>query len=260
MKKNQFDELKVLLDKKVKQYNQFSFIENDPISVPHRFSKKQDIEIAGLFAAVFSWGNRKTIINKSNELMNLFDDAPHEFVLHHSEKDLKKLLQFKHRTFNTTDLLYFIHFLKKHFSKKSSLENAFIDGIKTDDVDVMNGLIHFHDLFFSDDHAPKRTRKHIPTPLRNSSCKRLNMYLRWMIRNDHTGVDFGLWNKISSSQLIIPLDVHVQRVALKSGLMKREIADWKAAVELTNALKLFDAADPVKYDFALFGMGVNEKK
>lgn len=191
--------------------------------------------------------------------MLLMDDAPHDFIIHHSAKDLKQLLHFKHRTFNTTDLLYFISFLKNYYSKNKSLEQAFINGMKATDETIVNGLIHFHNLFFESEHAPQRTRKHIPTPARNSSCKRLNMYLRWMVRSNLAGVDFGLWKNISPSQLIIPLDVHVQRVALKFGLMKREIADWKAALELTDTLKQFDKNDPVKYDFALFGMGVNEK-
>lgn len=253
-------ELKKLLDEKFRQYNQLSFIANDPISIPHRFTKKQDIEIAGLFAAVFSWGNRKTIINKSNELMYLMDDSPHQFITQHKESDLKKLLKFKHRTFNTTDLLYFIHFLKHWYSKNKSLETAFSNGLKKNDETVENALIHFHDQFFSLTDSPIRTEKHISTPVRNSSCKRLNMYLRWMVRSDNKGVDFGIWKSIKTSQLIVPLDVHVQRVALQFGLMKRETADWKAATELTATLKSFDIMDPTKYDFALFGMGVNEKK
>ncbi len=250
-------ELKIFLNKKVNQYNRKSFIENDPICIPHLFSTKQDIEIAGLFAAVFAWGQRKTIINKSKELMQLMDMQPHDFILHHQESDLKKLSHFKHRTFNSTDTLYFIHFLNHYYSKHNSLEDAFLP--KKNELNMENALIRFHDLFFSLEDSPNRTRKHIPTPVRQSSCKRLNMYLRWMVRHDNCGVDFGIWKKIKPSQLICPVDLHVERVARKLGLINRKNADWQTAVELTEALKQFDESDPVKYDFALFGIGVMEK-
>jgi len=250
-------ELKNFLNKKVSQYNRNSFIEHDPICIPHLFSKKQDIEIAGLFAAVFAWGQRKTIINKSKELMQLMDMQPHDFILHHHENDLKKFSQFKHRTFNYTDTLYFIYFLQYYYSKHNSLEDVFL--LKKYESNMENALIRFHDLFFSLEDSPHRTRKHIPTPARKSSCKRLNMYLRWMVRSDNCGVDFGIWNKIKPSQLVCPVDLHVERVARKLGLINRKNADWQTAVELTEALKQFDANDPVKYDFALFGIGVMEK-
>ncbi|GDX53297.1 TIGR02757 family protein [Bacteroidota bacterium] len=250
-------ELKIFLNKKVNQYNRKSFIENDPVCIPHLFSKKQDIEIAGLFAAVFAWGQRKTIINKSKELMQLMDMQPHDFILHHDESDLKKFSRFKHRTFNYTDTLYFIHFLQNYYSKHNSLEDAFLP--KKKESNMENALIRFHDLFFSLEDSPNRTRKHIPTPARKSSCKRLNMYLRWMVRRDTCGVDFGIWKKIKPSQLICPVDLHVERVARKLGLINRKNADWQTVVELTDSLKQFDANDPVKYDFALFGIGVMEK-
>ena len=253
------EHLKDFLDKKVDEYDQPSFILADPICIPHLFSKKQDIEIAGFFTAIFAWGNRTTIINKSKELMQLMDNAPHDFCLHHSDNDLKKLLSFKHRTFNPTDLLYFIDFFKMHYSTNDSLETAFTKWMNKTDPTVENALNGFYQYFFSLEDVPKRTLKHIASPAKNSSCKRLNMYLRWMVRRDKCGVDLGLWKKISPSQLVIPLDVHVARVARHFNLLHRKNADWLAALELTNEMKKFDAADPAKYDFALFALGVLEK-
>ena len=254
-----FAKLKDFLDKKVNQYNQPSFIPYDPICIPHLFKKKQDIEIAALFAAIFAWGNRTTIINKSTQLMQLMDMAPHDFIVNHSEKDLQNFLSFKHRTFITTDLLYFIHFFKHHYSLHASLENAFIPGIKKADSTTENALNYFHHYFFSMEDVPARTKKHIATPERNSTCKRLNMFLRWMVRKDKHGVDFGIWKNIKPSQLVCPVDVHVARVAKKFNLLQRKPVDWLAAVELTEQLRRFDENDPVKYDFALFGLGVVEK-
>jgi uncharacterized protein (TIGR02757 family) len=243
------------LNAKVDLYNKPSFIKDDPISIPHIFTKKQDIEIAGFFAAVFSWGNRTTIINKSKELMRLMDNAPYDFCLDHSPEELKRLISFKHRTFSTTDLLYFIEFFKWHYSKHKSLEKAFT----THGTTIEEMLTGFHHYFFSLEHVPSRTKKHIATPERRSSCKRLNMYLRWMVRRDDQGVDFGIWKNISPSQLICPIDVHVARVARRLGILKRKQTDWQAALELTKYLRTLDKNDPVKYDFALFGLGVMEK-
>jgi len=251
--------LKEFLDRKVDEYNQPSFIEHDPISIPHLFTKKQDIEIAGFFASIFAWGNRTTIINKARELMKLMDDAPYDFIISHSENDLKRLLQFKHRTFNVTDLLYFILFLKHHYRGSKTLETAFSKWMNKNDETIEKALIGFHDYFFSLQDAPIRTKKHIATPKRNSTCKRLNMFLRWMVRRDGCGVDFGIWNTISPPQLICPIDVHVARVAKKFNLIQRKQIDWQTALELTSYLKKFDRNDPVKYDFALFGLGVTEK-
>ncbi|MEY4702151.1 MAG: hypothetical protein RIR96_48 [Bacteroidota bacterium] len=248
-----------MLDRKVDEYNQLFFIETDPIIIPHSFSKKQDIEIAGFFAAIFAWGNRTTIINKSKELMDLMDNAPHDFVLNHQPMDLKNLLRFKHRTFNSTDLLYFIHFFHHHYKKHDSLETAFSIGLDKKDINTENALNGFYDYFFSLLDVPSRTKKHIAAPKNKSSCKRLNMYLRWMVRNDKCGVDFGIWKNIKTSQLIMPLDLHVIRVAKRYQLLTRKQSDWQAAVELTETLKRFDPKDPVKYDYALFGMGVMEK-
>jgi uncharacterized protein (TIGR02757 family) len=252
-------ELKIFLNKKVEQYNQPFFITDDPISIPHLFTQQQDIEIAGFFAAILAWGNRKSIINSCNKLIKLMGNQPHQFCLHHSDKDLKQLLKFVHRTFNATDLLYCIEFFKHHFSNHNTLETAFTKGMNATDETVENGLISFHNYLFSLQDFPERTKKHIASPHKKSACKRLNMYLRWMVRDSKTGVDFGLWKTIKPSQLIIPIDVHVSRVAKKLGILNRIQNDWQSATELTAYLKTLDAKDPVKYDFALFGLGVMEK-
>ncbi|WP_297335624.1 TIGR02757 family protein [Algoriphagus sp.] len=249
-------DLKEFLDEKVQQYNRPGFISLDPVSIPHRYSKKQDIEIAGFFAAILAWGQRKTIINKCLELFNLMDDAPHDFLIHHQEEDLKPFLTFKHRTFNDIDTLYFIHFLSWFYKNHDSLEIAFL---KSQSQDMEQILSSFHDFFFSLPDAPQRTRKHIATPKRKAACKRINMFLRWMVRNDGKGVDFGIWNKLNPSQLICPCDLHVDRVGRKLGLIRRKQTDWLTAVELTQELRKFDPEDPVKYDFALFGLGIEEK-
>ncbi|MFD1140476.1 TIGR02757 family protein [Larkinella insperata] len=272
------DSVQELLDRKVEQYNQPSFIEKDPISIPHRFSRKQDVEIMGFWAAVLAWGQRPVILKKANELVELMDGAPYDFVVNHQETDLKRFLLFKHRTFNATDTLYFLHFFHTYYQQHDTLEDAFVpfnaptdqraDSLNLCAPDSKEGLmIHglpsvgpfleaFHNRFCDDPFFPERTRKHVSTPERNSSCKRLNMFLRWMVRHDDRGVDFGLWGRIKPSQLVIPIDVHVGRVARKLGLLNRPQTDWKAALELTDALKQFDPNDPVKYDFALFGLGV----
>lgn len=248
-------ELKIFLDGRVRQYNQPSFIVRDPVSVPHRFRKKQDREIAGFFAAVFSWGNRTTIIQKSNELMDAMGPSPHAFCLQRDANKLKALAGFKHRTFNYTDLLYFIDFFHHHYSVEDSLETAFTRHGNT----VEDMLTGFADYFFSLEDAPARTRKHVSSPVRQSTCKRLNMFLRWMVRRDGAGVDFGIWKNISPAQLICPIDLHVARVSRRLGLLGRRQTDWQAAMELTEALRTFDTEDPVRYDFALFGLGVEEK-
>jgi len=249
------ERVQALLDQKVRQYNQRSFITNDPIAIPHQFTQQADIEIAGFFAATFAWGNRTTILNKSRELLQLMDHAPHQFITQHREKDLKKMLSFKHRTFQSTDLLYFIQFLRHHYRQHRSLESAF----DLQSANMEARLNAFHDYFFSLPDAPERTRKHVACPQRGSTCKRLNMYLRWMVRKDKMGVDFGLWKMIKPTDLICPVDVHVSRVARKLGLIERKQTDWLTAMELTDALRAFDTKDPVKYDFALFSLGVNEK-
>lgn len=248
--------LKDLLEAKVEEYNRPNFIPSDPISIPHLFTQKQDIEIAGLFAAVFAWGNRTIIIKKSKELMQLMDMQPYDFIMNHSEEDLKKLLSFKHRTFNTTDLLYFIDFLQQHYQKFDSLENAFASAKNTTAEQALN---HFYANFINSEYFPTRTAKHIASPSKKSHCKRLNMFLRWMVRSDDKGVDFGIWKNIRPRDLVIPIDLHVARIANELGLMKEEPLNWQTALALTNKLKKFDPEDPVKYDFALFGMGINRK-
>lgn len=257
-------DVKSFLDRKVIEFNNPGFIKDDPVCIPHLFTKKQDIEIAGFFAAIFAWGIRKTIINKCLTLMQLMDNAPHDFILNHEEKDLKKLLGFVHRTFNDTDLLYFISFFKFHYSAHTSLETAFFSKETNATSNNSKGVIetslnHFYDYFFSLEDVPHRTLKHIAAPKKNSACKRLNMYLRWMVRNDNKGVDFGIWKSVSPAHLICPVDVHVARVARKFGMLHRKQLDWLAAEELTKTLREFDHKDPAKYDFALFGLGILER-
>ncbi len=251
--------LKDFLDEQVDRFNEPGFIKNDPIQIPHQFSKLQDIEITGFWVAMLAWGQRKTIINKSLELIDLMGGMPYDFIINHTEKERAAFLKFKHRTFQATDTLYFLEFLQHYYRENKSLENAFAQFLNPEAENVREALIGFHDLFFDHPNAPQRTRKHIATPARKSSCKRLNMFLRWMVRKDNKGVDFGLWSKISTHQLIMPLDVHVERVGRKLGLLHRKQRDWTATAELTNNLKKFDPEDPVKYDFALFGMGVINK-
>lgn len=252
------EDVKSFLDEKYDLYNRPDFIADDPVSIPHLFKKKQDIEIAGFFASILAWGQRKTIINKCKELMGMMGNSPHEFMLHHSDNDLKDLTHFKHRTFNDIDTLYFIHFFKAFYQKYDSLEEAFLLGKSSENEFMKESLIAFHHFFFSSDLAPQRTRKHIATPERKSACKRINMFLRWMVRQHDRGVDFGIWHRIKPADLICPCDLHVDRVARKLGLIQRKQTDWQTAEELTQALRKMDALDPVKYDFALFGLGIME--
>ena len=254
-------EIKKILDQKVKQYNNIEFIEKDPICIPHQFKKQQDIEIAAFFAAIFAWGNRTTIINKSNELMERMDHAPYDFCVQHTPKELKKVLGFVHRTFNDTDALYCIEFFKHHYSRHQSLETAFFENQTTKKkiTTVSSALSHFQSYFMSLEGAPKRTQKHVSSPVSGSTCKRLNMFLRWMVRKDQQGVDFGIWKAIQPADLIIPIDVHVARVSRSLGIIKRPQTDWQTALELTEYCRTLDAKDPVKYDFALFSLGVIEK-
>ncbi len=262
------DNLKVFLDKKVEQFNQPSFIEDDPISIPHRFTKKQDIEIAGFFAAILAWGNRKSIINSCDKLLGLMNNSPYDFIINVDwNKDAQTYSifeKFVHRTFNEMDLWHLLNFLQYHFliNGEQSLETAFTKWMMPGDETVENALIGFQEYVFNFDEEAKEEnhcRKHIASPSKKSACKRLNMFLRWMVRNDNKGVDFGLWKNISTSQLICPLDVHVSRVAKKLKLLTRNQNDWQAALELTAFLKSLDKEDPVKYDFALFGLGIMER-
>jgi uncharacterized protein (TIGR02757 family) len=268
------DNLRAFLDQKVSQYNRPEFIANDPISIPHLFSKKQDIEIMGFWAATLAWGQRVTIINKCKELIMLMDGAPYDFIINHQEPDLKRLLHFKHRTFNDIDTLYFISFFRYHYEHYESLEDAFVppDSLKAELLTKTNStapylgsrraeaaLNHFRAYFFSLPDFPHRTKKHVSSPSQKSTCKRLNMFLRWMVRKDNNGVDFGIWNKLPPADLICPCDLHVDRVARKLKLITRKQTDWQTALELTQNLKELDPHDPVKYDFALFGLGIEER-
>lgn len=257
MNKYSRDVLYHLLESKYKEYNTKDFIALDPVCIPHRFSKKEDIEIMGFIAAVLAWGQRKTIINKCTELIERMDGSPHQFITQHQDTDLQQLEGFVHRTFNDTDLLYFIYALKELYAHHTSMEEVFLTGMNKNALNTEGGLIAFRTYFFSFDH-PHRTRKHISSPETKSACKRLNMFLRWMVRKDNKGVDFGIWKKIQPAQLVCPCDVHVDRIARQLGLITRRQLDWQTAVELTQNLKNLDPKDPVKYDFALFGMGVVE--
>ena len=256
--------LKIFLDQKVDKYNQPFFIQDDPISIPHRFSRTGDIEIAGLFAAIFAWGNRKSILNSCDSLLQGMDNAPYDFIMNFSERDLVPLMNFVHRTFNATDLYHFLDVLKYHYRQlgHQSLETAFSQWMLPGDKTIENALNGFHHYFFSKAITrdyPERTVKHIAAPFKKSACKRLNMFLRWMVRRDNKGVDFGIWKNISPAHLICPLDLHVARVAKRFKLLHRKQADWLAATELTDYLRTLDPDDPVKYDFALFGLGVLDK-
>ncbi len=254
------DDIKAILDAAVERYQRPEFIVGDPIAIPHRFSKLQDIEIAAFWTAMLAWGRRKTIMDNAGALMALMDNAPYDFVCRHLEKDRRRFLHFKHRTFTPTDTLYFLEFLQAYYRQHHSLEDAFARYLSPGDEHTGNALAGFHELFFSLPDFPERTRKHIATPARHSACKRLNMFLRWMVRTSSHGVDFGLWRRIRPAQLLIPLDVHVDRIARALGLLTRKANDWQAVLELTEALRRFDPKDPVKYDFALFGLGVLEMK
>ena len=258
--KRQVESIYQWLEDQASRYNHPSFITDDPISVPHRFTRLQDIEIAGLLTAIMAWGQRKTIISNANRLMQMMDDAPYDFIRHHQDTDRKRFESFCHRTLQSDDILYLVTVLQDYYRKEMSLEAAFAGPMGVDDADVYAGLEGFHNMMFDQPWVLERTRKHIATPVRKSSCKRLNMFLRWMVRGDDRGVDFGLWKKITPAQLVIPLDVHVGNVARRLGLLKRETNDWQAAKELTECLKQFDPADPVRYDFALFGAGIHQSK
>ena len=247
--------LKDFLDEKFLFYNNPEFIPPDPICIPHSFTVKEDIEIAGFLAATLAWGQRITIINKGRELMNQMGNTPFDFVKNASEKEMAVLSTFVHRTFQGDDTIYFMNALKMIYNQYGGLEEVFTSGY-TLNQSIKESISHFRKIFFSLDHLP-RTRKHLPDPMAGSAAKRINMYLRWMVRKDEKGVDFGLWNRIKMSDLLCPLDLHSGKVARQLGLLKRKQDDWLAVEELTANLRNFDAADPVKYDFALFGSGVN---
>lgn len=249
-------DLKSFLDEKASQYESFRFISDDPIQIPHQFSKKEDIEISAFLCATIAWGNRKSIINNAKKMMQLLDNSPYDFICNHKEKDLSSFDGFVHRTFNADDLSYFVKALQFIYKEHGGLESIFV---KHSSPDNLQGAIHeLKQLFFQLPH-PKRTQKHVSDPLKGSAAKRINMFLRWMVRSNKQGVDFGLWKKLYTSQLSCPLDVHSGNVARKLGLLTRRQNDGKALQELDSKLRELDPIDPVKYDFALFGLGVFEK-
>ena len=248
-------EIKEFLDTKAHQYNNPQFIESDPIQVPHLFSKKEDIEIAGFLTATIAWGNRKSIINNAKRMVDLLDNSPYDFVINHQDSDLKPLKYFVHRTFNGYDFMQFIKSLKHIYKQYKGLEAVFSKYATK--ASLQFSIHKFKTCFFEIEHL-KRSQKHISDPLKNSAAKRINMFLRWMVRNDNNGVDFGIWTSLKPSQLSCPLDVHSGNVARKLGLLSRKQNDAKALVELDNNLRELDPNDPVKYDFALFGLGVFE--
>ena len=249
---------KTLLDKQYDIWHTGNFKDQDPISIPHRFKLKEDIEIAAFLTALIAWGNRKSIISSAEKMMTLLDNSPHQFILQHQSIDLKPLSRFVHRTFNGEDFISLLSFLNLAYTQYNGLENCFSMHLNPKDLSVENALNGFKQLYVNSEAHLKRTEKHIASPAQGSACKRLNMFLRWMVRHDAKGIDFGLWKTIKTSQLICPLDVHVIRQALKLKLLKTDKSNWNNALELTNALKKFCPNDPVKYDFALFGLGIQE--
>jgi len=248
-------ELKEFLDSKVEQYNNVKFIESDPIQIPHKFTKKEDIEIAGFLTATIAWGNRKSIINNAFRMMEMMEQSPFDFVINHNEYDLERLRPFVHRTFNGNDFIQFVTSLKNIYTNHNGLESVFSNNSESDSLQL--AISKLKTIFFEKPHL-ERTRKHVSDPLNNSAAKRINMFLRWMVRNDNAGVDFGIWKNLTPSQLSCPLDVHSGNVARKLGLLKRKQNDAKALLELDNRLRELDRKDPVKYDYALFGLGVFE--
>jgi len=250
------EDLFQLLEEQYDHYCRPAFIADDPVQIPHLFEDKRDQEISGLIAATIAWGQRPTIIRNAKRAMELMGHEPYRFVMEHSTADLKGLEGFVHRTFQAEDLMHFVRALRHIYTKHASLEDVFLEGMQGDTQTMKSALVHFKLVFFGIPHA-ERTQKHVADPERGSSAKRLNMYLRWMVRNDGRGVDLGIWDRISPALLSCPLDVHSGRVARQLGLLHRTQDDWRAVEELDAALRSFDPKDPVKYDFALFGMGVS---
>ncbi|MDD4970010.1 MAG: TIGR02757 family protein [Paludibacter sp.] len=271
MNSDTLQDIKYLLDSRVNQYNSLDFIQSDPIQIPHRFSRKEDIEIAAFLTATISWGQRKSIINNANRLMELMDNSPYEFLMDTpvfsdgftsgeaiTNPDFRRVKDFVHRTFNGDDCLYFFDSLRNIYLHYQGLEDVFTTGYIADES-IYGALKHFRNVFLSIPHA-NRIRKHVSDVTANSSAKRLNMFLRWMVRNDDNEVDFGLWQKIPASALMLPLDIHSGEVARGLGLLERKQNDWKAVEEITSVLRSFNSSDPIKYDYALFGIGVFEGK
>tara|TARA_A100001011_G_scaffold400660_1_gene517299 strand:+ start:3912 stop:4694 length:783 start_codon:yes stop_codon:yes gene_type:complete len=249
-------DLKAFLDYKANAYEKIQFLEQDPISIPHKFNKKEDIEISAFLVATISWGNRISIIKSGERMIQLLGDDPYNFIMSHSDKELNQLSSFVHRTFNGTDFIFFIKALKHIYKNHGGLEYAFSN--KPEAKRMNENISYFKKIFFELPHN-KRTQKHVSDPFKGSAAKRLNMYLRWMVRSSKSNVDFGIWKRLSPSQLSCPLDVHSGKIARYLGLLKRKQNDQNAVLELDIKLRDFDPIDPVKYDFALFGLGVYEK-
>lgn len=251
--------LKGLLEHFYKKYHQPSFIANDPIQVAYFYKQKEDVEIASFFTTLLAWGNRKQIIRNAKLLMSLMDNKPYDFMVTIKKKDINRFDSFKHRTINGNDIKELLWALHKIYQDHGGLEHLFTDAYKRHN-DIYFALEVFYKTVSSYTQS-SHCLKHISNVSKNSAAKRLNLFLRWMIREDDRKVDFGLWKSIPASALYIPLDVHVSNVARKLGLLKRKANNWKAVQELTENLRLFDKNDPIKYDYALFGMGLekNEK-
>lgn len=247
--------LKEFLEEKHLQYNCARFIESDPIFIPHLFSKKEDIEISAFLSATIAWGQRPSIIRNAEKLMSMMDGNPYNFIMNCSREELGAFSSFVHRTFNGIDCRYFVEALSEIYRHHGGLEEMFTEGFQQDQT-IKSAIVHFRNTFLSFS-SPARTAKHVANPGTGSSSKRINMFLRWMVRKP--GVDFGLWKSIPASALMMPIDVHSGNVARKLGLLQRKQNDWRAVEELTQKLRTFDANDPVKYDFALFGLGIFEK-
>ncbi len=248
------DNIKTLLDEKFDLYNRPSFIESDPIQIPHRFTKAEDIEISAFLSATIAWGNRKMIVRNAKNLISIIDNKPYDFVMNSTSFDLDRIANFKHRTFNGEDLAFYLKSLQNIYKNHNGLRGI----IENDFVDVKTSFAKLREIFFSIEH-PERTGKHLPNVLKKSAAKRLNMFLMWMVRKDNRNVHFGLWDKIPTKALKLPLDVHTANVGRKLGLLTRKQNDWQAVEEITSSLSKFDPNDPVKYDFALFGLGIFEK-
>ncbi len=248
------EEIKTLLNLKYNQFNNKEFINSDPIQIPHKFSQKENIELAAFLTSIIAWGNRKMIINNANKMMALLDNNPIDFIKNATAKDIDNLTNFKHRTFNEIDFRFFISSLQNIYKNHGGLENVFANGYNTN-LTVKNAIIHFREIFFSIP-FPERTTKHIANVQKNSAAKRINMFLMWLVRNDNMGVHFGIWKKIPASALMLPIDVHTGNSARNLGLTTRKQNDWKTVEEVTNKLRKLDQNDPIKYDFALFGLDI----